>query len=78
VRDLQAFSTDKLLIENNISPLGEHMSPIVETFTPPNTPKPIGPYSHIAKVESFITISGAAIGQSVGQVSRENCVPNHE
>ena len=32
----------------------------VETFTPPNTPEPIGPYSHIAKVGSFITIGGTA------------------
>ena len=32
----------------------------VETFTPPNTPQPIGPYSHIAKVGSFITIGGTA------------------
>jgi 2-iminobutanoate/2-iminopropanoate deaminase len=34
--------------------------PIVETSTPPNTPTPIGPYSHIAKVGSFITIGGVA------------------
>jgi 2-iminobutanoate/2-iminopropanoate deaminase len=32
----------------------------VETSTPPNTPKPIGPYSHIAKVGSWITIGGTA------------------
>jgi reactive intermediate/imine deaminase len=32
----------------------------VETSTPPNTPKPIGPYSHIAKVGQFITIGGTA------------------
>ena len=32
----------------------------VETFTPPDTPQPIGPYSHIAKVGSFITIGGTA------------------
>jgi 2-iminobutanoate/2-iminopropanoate deaminase len=32
----------------------------VETSTPPNTPKPIGPYNHIAKVGSFITIGGTA------------------
>lgn len=32
----------------------------VETFTPPNTPQPIGPYSHIAKVGSHITIGGTA------------------
>jgi len=54
------------------------MSPLVETFTPPNTPKPIGPYNHIAKVGSFITIGGAAIEQSVGQLRRENSVPYHE
>ena len=34
------------------------MSPLVETSTPPNTPKPIGPYNHIAKVGSFITTPG--------------------
>jgi 2-iminobutanoate/2-iminopropanoate deaminase len=32
----------------------------VETSTPPNTPTPIGPYSHIAKVGPFITIGGTA------------------
>lgn len=32
----------------------------VETSTPPNTPKPIGPYSHIAKVGPFISIGGTA------------------
>jgi len=36
------------------------MTTRVETFTPPNTPEPIGPYSHIAKVGSFITIGGTA------------------
>jgi 2-iminobutanoate/2-iminopropanoate deaminase len=36
------------------------MSRRVETSTPPNTPAPIGPYSHIAKVGSFITIGGTA------------------
>ena len=34
--------------------------PTLETFTPPNTPQPIGPYSHIAKVGSSITIGGTA------------------
>mgnify|MGYP001024093221 CR=1 FL=1 len=34
--------------------------PIVETSTPPNTPTPIGPYNHIAKVGTFITIGGTA------------------
>lgn len=32
----------------------------VETLTPPGTPAPIGPYSHIAKVGPFITIGGTA------------------
>src|SRR5262245_9548093 len=36
------------------------MSNIVEISTPANAPKPIGPYSHIAKVGQFISISGTA------------------
>lgn len=36
------------------------MSPKVETFTPANTPRPIGPYNHIAKVGQFISIGGTA------------------
>ena len=32
----------------------------VETLTPKNTPQPIGPYHHIAKVGDFITIGGVA------------------
>jgi 2-iminobutanoate/2-iminopropanoate deaminase len=32
----------------------------VKTSTPPNTPAPIGPYSHIAKVGDAITIGGTA------------------
>ena len=32
----------------------------VETLTPPNTPQPIGPYSHIAKVGEQIWIGGTA------------------
>jgi 2-iminobutanoate/2-iminopropanoate deaminase len=36
------------------------MSPLVETSTPANTPTPIGPYSHIAKVGTWITIGGTA------------------
>jgi 2-iminobutanoate/2-iminopropanoate deaminase len=32
----------------------------IETFTPPNTPTPIGPYNHIAKTGPFITIGGTA------------------
>lgn len=36
------------------------MSSKVETSTPPNTPSPIGPYSHIAKVGQLISIGGTA------------------
>jgi 2-iminobutanoate/2-iminopropanoate deaminase len=36
------------------------MGNTVETSTPPNTPKPIGPYNHIAKVGQFISIGGTA------------------
>jgi 2-iminobutanoate/2-iminopropanoate deaminase len=32
----------------------------VETSTPPNTPVPIGPYSHIARVGPFVSIGGTA------------------
>jgi 2-iminobutanoate/2-iminopropanoate deaminase len=32
----------------------------VEILTPPNTPKPIGPYNHIAKVGEHIWIGGTA------------------
>lgn len=46
------------------------MSSRVETFTPPNTPKPIGPYSHIAKAGQFITISATAgVDPSTGQLA---------
>ena len=34
--------------------------PDVETLTPPNTPAPIGPYNHIARVGPWITIGGVA------------------
>ena len=34
--------------------------PTVETSTPPQTPTPIGPYSHIAKVGPWIIIGGVA------------------
>jgi 2-iminobutanoate/2-iminopropanoate deaminase len=36
------------------------MTKRVETSTPPNTPAPIGPYSHIAKVGPHISIGGTA------------------
>ena len=34
--------------------------PSVETSTPANTPTPIGPYNHIARVGTFITIGAIA------------------
>lgn len=44
--------------------------PQVDTSTPPNTPKPIGPYSHVAKVGSFITIGGTAgVDPATGQLA---------
>jgi 2-iminobutanoate/2-iminopropanoate deaminase len=48
------------------------MTNVVETFTPKNTPTPIGPYNHIAKVGPFISIGGTAgvnprTGQLAGQ-----------
>src|SRR5512136_2865633 len=46
------------------------MSSRVETSTPPNTPQPIGPYSHIAKVGQFITIGGTAgVNPATGQLA---------
>jgi 2-iminobutanoate/2-iminopropanoate deaminase len=36
------------------------MSSRVQTITPPGTPTPIGPYSHISKVGEQITIGGLA------------------
>jgi len=36
------------------------MSTSVITFTPPNTPQPIGPYNHIAQVGAWIFIGGTA------------------
>lgn len=42
----------------------------VETFTPPHTPTPIGPYNHIAKVGQFITIGGTAgVDPATGQLA---------
>ncbi|TMG24328.1 MAG: RidA family protein [Chloroflexi bacterium] len=49
------------------------MMPRVETSTPPNTPAPIGPYSHIAKVGRFITIGGTAgVDPEKGQLAGED------
>ena len=42
----------------------------VETLTPPNTPNPIGPYSHIAKVGQHIWIGGTAgVDPATGQLA---------
>jgi 2-iminobutanoate/2-iminopropanoate deaminase len=46
------------------------MTNIVETSTPANTPIPIGPYNHIAKVDKFITIGGTAgLNPATGQLA---------
>jgi len=46
------------------------MSVKIETSTPPNTPTPIGPYNHIAKVGQFITIGGTAgVNPQTGQLA---------
>ena len=42
----------------------------VKTSTPPNTPPPIGPYSHIAQVGDSITIGGTAgVDPTTGQLA---------
>lgn len=46
------------------------MANTVETYTPANTPEPIGPYNHIAKVGRFISIGGTAgVNPSTGQLA---------
>ena len=46
------------------------MSGTVETSTPANTPKPIGPYSHIARVGPWISIGGTAgFNPATGQLA---------
>jgi 2-iminobutanoate/2-iminopropanoate deaminase len=42
----------------------------VETFTPANTPKPIGPYNHVARVGQFISIGGTSgVNPATGQLA---------
>jgi 2-iminobutanoate/2-iminopropanoate deaminase len=42
----------------------------VKTSVPANTPTPIGPYSHIARVGEFITIGGTAgLDPATGQLA---------
>jgi 2-iminobutanoate/2-iminopropanoate deaminase len=44
--------------------------PQVETSTPANTPAPIGPYNHVAKVGAFITIGATAgVDPATGQLA---------
>jgi enamine deaminase RidA (YjgF/YER057c/UK114 family) len=44
--------------------------PSVETSTPPITPEPIGPYSHVAKVGNMITIGATAgVNPATGQLA---------
>ena len=46
------------------------MSLVVETSTPPNTPTPIGPYNHIARVGQFISVGGTAgVDPATGQLA---------
>ena len=46
------------------------MTKRVETSTPPNTPAPIGPYSHIARVGPHITIGGTAgVNPATGELA---------
>lgn len=46
------------------------MTNTVETSAPANTPNPIGPYNHIAKVGQFISIGGTAgVNPGTGQLA---------
>ena len=46
------------------------MTYTVETSTPANTPNPIGPYNHIARVGEFISIGGTAgVNPATGQLA---------
>jgi 2-iminobutanoate/2-iminopropanoate deaminase len=65
-----AESTSKIFSHNLRVEKGNRMSPKVETSTPPNTPAPIGPYHHIAKVGPFISIGGVAgVNPGTGQLA---------
>lgn len=49
------------------------MGHTVETFTPPHTPTPIGPYNHIAKVGPFLSIGGTAgVNPATGQLAGDS------
>ena len=58
------------LLRADITRRGRQMKSRVETLTPPNTPNPIGPYSHIAKVGEHIWIGGTAgVDPATGQLA---------
>jgi len=47
--------------------------PTVETSTPASTPEPIGPYNHIAKAGTMITIGAAAgVTPATGQLAGDD------
>src|SRR5262245_63993098 len=62
------------LAETNRTACSSHpwrvvVSNSIETSTPANTPVPIGPYNHIAKVGPFISIGGTAgVDPATGQL----------
>jgi 2-iminobutanoate/2-iminopropanoate deaminase len=52
------------------------MAYTVETFTPTNTPTPIGPYNHIAVVGPFVSIGGTAgVDPATGQLAGPDVYP---
>jgi 2-iminobutanoate/2-iminopropanoate deaminase len=45
----------------------------VDTLMPPNTPAPIGPYSHVARAGPFLSISGTAgVNPATGQLAGDD------
>jgi 2-iminobutanoate/2-iminopropanoate deaminase len=47
--------------------------PEIELSTPPNTPTPIGPYNHVAKVGQLISIGGTAgVDPATGQLAGDD------
>lgn len=49
------------------------MTNAVEVFTPPNTPTPIGPYNHVARVGPFVTIGGiAGVDPATGRLAGDD------
>jgi 2-iminobutanoate/2-iminopropanoate deaminase len=52
---------------------GRTVMPNVETSTPANTPEPIGPYNHVAKVGTWITIGGTAgVNPATGKLAGDD------